>query len=43
LRKTWIEKFDSHECEDKGIHAFKFGNEEIVRSKILRFICERLG
>ncbi len=41
--KNVFDKFDSHECEDKGIHAFKFGNEEIVRSKILRFICERLG
>ena len=41
--KSVFEKFDSYECEDKGIHAFKFGNEEIVRSKILRFICERLG
>lgn len=41
--KNVFDKFDSAECEDKGIHAFKFGNEEIVRSKILRFICERLG
>ena len=41
--KNVFDKFNSAECEDKGIHAFKFGNEEIVRSKILRFICERLG
>ena len=41
--KNVFDKFDSNECEDKGIYTFKFGNEEIVRSKILRFICERLG
>ena len=41
--KNVFDRFDSHECEDKGIYTFKFGNEEIVRSKILRYICERLG
>ena len=41
--KNVFERFDSSECQDKGIHAFKFGNDEIVRSKILRYICERLG
>ncbi len=41
--KNVFDRFNSVECEDKGIYAFKFGNAEIVRSKILRYICERLG
>lgn len=41
--KNVLDKFNSNDCEDKGIYTFKFGNDEIVRSKILRFICERLG
>jgi phosphate starvation-inducible PhoH-like protein len=41
--KNVFERFDSIECEEKGIYTFKFGNAEIVRSKILRYICERLG
>lgn len=38
-----VKRFDGHDCQNKGIHTFHFGNEEIVRSKILRFICEKLG
>jgi phosphate starvation-inducible PhoH-like protein len=36
-------KFSTPDCQDAGIHTVKFGNEEIVRSKILRFICDKLG
>lgn len=38
-----FKRFSTDDCQDKGIHAVKFGNEEIVRSKILRFICDKLG
>ena len=34
--------FDTDECIDEGIRAFRFGGEDIVRSKILRFIVDRL-
>jgi len=37
------DKFSGDDCEEKGIYTFSFGNAEIVRSKILRFICEKLG
>ena len=30
-------------CEENDIFSFKFGNSEIARSKILRFICSVLG
>jgi len=38
-----FDKFDDEECVDQGIHTIKFGIGEIVRSKILRFICKKLG
>lgn len=41
--KNVFERFNGIESEEKGIFTFKFGNAEIVRSKILRYICERLG
>jgi phosphate starvation-inducible PhoH-like protein len=34
--------FTSPECVDKGIYTFKFTENEIVRSEILRFIVNRL-
>ena len=36
-----IDVLDS--CEENDIFSFKFGNSEIARSKILRFICSVLG
>ena len=38
-----FKRFNDDDCENKGIYAHKFGVEEIVRSKILRFICDKLG
>ena len=40
--KDTFKKFDNEKCIENDIHAFTFGNNEIVRSKILRFICEVL-
>ena len=37
--------FDLFNCEDSmnhGIHAFKFGKEDILRSEILKFIISKL-
>jgi phosphate starvation-inducible protein PhoH and related proteins len=34
--------FNSQSCVDQGIHTYKFTGEDIVRSKVLRFIVERL-
>ena len=31
------------QCRENDIYSFKFGNSEIARSKILRFICSVLG
>ena len=36
-------KFNTKQCVDNDIHSFEFGNSEIARSKILRFICSVLG
>ena len=38
-----LERFDNQESVDNNIHAFEFGETEIVRSKILRYICRALG
>jgi phosphate starvation-inducible protein PhoH and related proteins len=35
-------KFNTQESQDHHIHTFKFGDSEIVRSKILRFIVDVL-
>ena len=32
--------FKSQESESKGIHCFEFGQEDIVRSEILKYIVE---
>ena len=34
--------FDDKESEDKGIHNFVFGTNEVVRSEILKFIVKKL-
>ena len=36
-------KFNNKQCTDNDIYSFEFGNSEIARSKILRFICSVLG
>ena len=41
--KDVFDKFNCEESEEEGIFATKFGLAEIVRSKILRFICKKLG
>jgi phosphate starvation-inducible PhoH-like protein len=38
-----FKRFNADDCADRGIFTHKFGVEEIVRSKILRFICDKLG
>ena len=35
--------FNTKQCMDNDIFSFEFGNSEIARSKILRFICAVLG
>jgi phosphate starvation-inducible PhoH-like protein len=37
-----IELFDDEDSKARGIHVFKFGNEDIYRSEILRFIVAKL-
>jgi phosphate starvation-inducible PhoH-like protein len=41
--KVVQDKFTDDDSVNNGIYTFKFGIEEIVRSKILRFICDKLG
>tara|TARA_R110002074_G_scaffold400184_1_gene595066 strand:+ start:838 stop:1572 length:735 start_codon:yes stop_codon:yes gene_type:complete len=41
--KDVLDKFTDDDCDQQGIHTTKFGFAEIVRSKILRFICKKLG
>ena len=41
--KNIFKAFNDPVCEDEGILAFKFDEEDIVRSEILRFIVERLN
>lgn len=38
-----INKFNDEECEQNGIHAFSFTENDIVRSKILRLITRKLN
>lgn len=40
--KDIFSKFKSTDSEVNGIHSFEFGTSEIVRSKILRYICSVL-
>lgn len=37
-----LSKFDDEECRENGIHVFRFGDEDIVRSGLVRFISKRL-
>ena len=37
-----IELFDDEDSKARGIHVFRFGNEDIYRSEILRFIVAKL-
>jgi phosphate starvation-inducible PhoH-like protein len=37
-----FKRFNNEKCVDNEIYAFKFGETEIVRSKILRFIVDIL-
>lgn len=37
-----FDRFNNEKCVDNNIYAFKFGDSEIVRSKILRFIVDIL-
>ena len=37
------EAFNSDECRDKGIFTYNFTDEDVVRSKILKFIVSRLA
>tara|TARA_R110002110_G_scaffold136248_1_gene320889 strand:- start:2079 stop:2810 length:732 start_codon:yes stop_codon:yes gene_type:complete len=41
--KEIFNMFNTKQCTDNDIYSFKFGNPEIARSKILRFICSVLG
>ena len=40
--KEVYDRFDTDECVDHKIHSFEFGESEIVRSKILKFIVKVL-
>ena len=35
--------FNDQESKDQGIHTFYFGAEDILRSKILKFVIEKIG
>jgi phosphate starvation-inducible PhoH-like protein len=37
------EVFDSDECRENGIFAYKFTDDDVVRSKILKYIVARLA
>lgn len=37
-----LNAFDNEECELNGIHCFKFTENEVVRSEILKFIVKKL-
>ena len=37
-----MELFDDNECKEKGIHTFRFTEEDILRSEILKFIVNKL-
>jgi phosphate starvation-inducible PhoH-like protein len=37
-----ISKFNDAECRENGIHVFEFTDDDIVRSKLVRFISKRL-
>ena len=41
--KEIFNMFNTNKCADNDIFSFEFGNSEIARSKILRFICSVLG
>tara|TARA_A100001391_G_scaffold21851_1_gene12126 strand:+ start:24 stop:752 length:729 start_codon:yes stop_codon:yes gene_type:complete len=41
--KEIFNSFNTDKCAENNIYSFKFGNTEIARSKILRFICSVLG
>jgi len=41
--KEIFNSFNTEKCAENDIFSFKFGNTEISRSKILRFICSVLG
>ena len=41
--KEIFNMFNTKQCKDNDIYSFEFGNSEIARSKILRFICSVLG
>ena len=41
--KNIFKAFDEPICDENGITTFKFDEEDIVRSEILRFIVERLN
>ena len=41
--KNILNAFDDKVCIDNGISTFRFDEEDIVRSEILRFIVERLN
>ncbi len=41
--KNIFKAFDEPICDENGITTFKFNEEDIVRSEILRFIVERLN
>jgi len=41
--KEIFNSFNTEKCAENNIYSFKFGNTEIARSKILRFICSVLG
>ena len=37
------ELFNDDESKDNGIHTFEFGEEDIVRSDILKYIVEKVN
>ena len=40
--KEMVNLFSGDDCKENGIHVFNFNKDDIFRSKILRFIIEKM-
>ena len=42
IYKCFVDQEDDNACEEQGIYTFKFTDQDIVRSEVLKFIVNRL-
>lgn len=40
--RDYFDTFNNEESRANGIHCFEFGKEDIMRAKILKFVCEKI-